>query len=378
MCGCLDLKRNVFWNVLGKSRLLARLGMTIGAVPSRSLVMKVLHQPGSTWIRAPLRALVVLLTMTIAGLLLRPAYGQRTEKNAEGKPRRTTGASAAESGIDLAAKGRCQEALPALKKSISLPAGRQAADKELEYRAAMAAAKCAMSLNEAQTAVNALFLLKRDFPHDPEVLYITTHYLSELAMRASQELGSTAPNSYQAQELQAESFESQGRWAEADAEYRKILEHGNVPGIHFRLGRVALSKGDSEANTEEAKKEFEDELKIDPTNAAAVFSLGEIARRAGQWDDAIQHFSAATRVDPGFAEAYLALGMSLASAQKFAEAVAPLEKYVKIVPDDPAGHYQLAIAYDRTGRKDSAAREMQLQREAAAKAPPSTTSATPQ
>jgi len=289
-----------------------------------------------------------------------------------------------ERAIDLAAKGRCQEALPALKQSISRPvasqtAAKQAADKQLEYRAAMAAAKCAMSLNQAQTAINALFLLKRDFPHDPEVLYITTHYFSELAMQASQELAREAPGSYQAQELQAESFESQGRWELAAEEYNKILaQNANVPGIHFRLGRVALSKGESEANTEEAKKEFEQELKIDPSNAAAEFSLGEIARRAGQWDEAAAHFATAARIDSGFAEAYLALGMSLTSAQKFAGAVAPLEKYVKIVPEDPAGHYQLAIAYDRTGRKESAAREMQLQREAAAKAPPSATSATPQ
>lgn len=281
-----------------------------------------------------------------------------------------------EHAIDLASKGRCQEAFPALKQAISRPAASQAGAKQLEYRAAMAAAKCGMSLNQAQTAVNALFILKRDFPHDPEALYITTHYFSELAMQASQELAREAPCSYQAQELQAESFESQGRWAEAAAEYNKILEqNANVPGIHFRLGRVALSKGESEANTAEAKKDFEQELKIDPTNAAAEFSLGEIARRAGQWDEAITHFSTAAKIDSGFAEAYLALGMSLASAQKFADAVAPLEKYVKIVPEDPAGHYQLAIAYDRTGRKESAAREMQLQREAAAKAPASATEA---
>lgn len=281
---------------------------------------------------------------------------------------------AVQRAIELAAKGRCQEALPALKQAIA-----HLSDKPLEYRAAMAAAKCAMSLNQAQTAVNALFLLRRDFPQDPEVLYITTHYFSELAMRASQELARAAPGSYQAHELEAEAFESQGRWEQAAAEYQKILEqNGNVPGIHFRLGRVALSKGDSEANTVEAKKEFEQELKIDPNNAAAEFSLGEIARRAGQWEEAITHFSTAARLDPGFAEAYLALGMSLVSAQKFAEAVAPLEKYVKVVPDDPAGHYQLAIAYDRTGRKESAAKELQLQREVAAKAPPGATSATPQ
>jgi len=268
---------------------------------------------------------------------------------------------------------------PTEQQKRTTDCSKQAADKQLEYRTAMAVAKCAMSLNQEQSAVNALFLLKRDFPSDPEVLYITTHYFSELATRASQQLAQEAPGSYQAQELQAESFESQGRWEQAAAEYQKILnQNPSVPGIHFRLGRVALSKGESEADTTEAKKEFEQELKLDPTNAAAEFSLGEIARRAGQWDDAITHFSTAAKIDSGFAEAYLALGMSLVSAQKFAAALAPLEKYVKIVPEDPAGHYQLAVAYDRTGRKESAAREMQLQREAAAKAPPSATSATPQ
>lgn len=313
------------------------------------------------------------VAMTLVMALHAVCYGQAPPKVSAAP---ASASANVEHAVDLAAKGRCQEAFPALKQAISRPASSQAAAKQLEYRVAMAAAKCAMSMDQAQTAVSALLLLKRDFPRDPEVLYITTHYFSELAMHASQELAQAAPNSHQAHELEAESFESQGRWDQAAAEYQKILDlNPSVPGIHFRLGRVALSKGESETNTAEAKKEFEQELKLDPTNAAAEFSLGEIARRAGQWDEAISHFSTAAKIDSGFAEAYLALGMSLASAQKFADAVAPLEKYVKIVPEDPAGHYQLAIAYDRTGRKESAAREMQLQREAAAKAPASATEA---
>jgi tetratricopeptide (TPR) repeat protein len=293
----------------------------------------------------------------------------RAQSAPKSAPATESSAAAADRGIELAAKGQCAEALPVLKR-----ANGRLSDKQLRYRAGMATAKCAMSVGQSEIAVQALFALRRDFPNDPEVLYISTHYFSELASRASQELAQEAPASYQAHELEAEAFESQGRWAEAAAEYQKILEqNGNVPGIHFRLGRVALSKGESEANTEEAKKEFEQELKIDPNNAAAEFSLGEIARRAGRWDEAIAHFSAAGRIDSGFAEADLALGMSLTSAQHFADAVAPLEKYVKMVPEDPAGHYQLAIAYDRIGRKESAAREMQLQREAAAKAPASAT-----
>ena len=62
---------------------------------------------------------------------------------------------------------------------------------------------------------------ERDFPNDPEVLYITTHYFSELATRASQELAAVAPTSYQAHELEAEAMESQEKWDEAAVQYTK-------------------------------------------------------------------------------------------------------------------------------------------------------------
>jgi Flp pilus assembly protein TadD len=112
---------------------------------------------------------------------------------------------------------------------------------------------------------------------------------------------------------------------------------------------------------------LEAELEINPKSAAAVFALGEIARRAGAWDEAIQLFSRASQLDAGFLEAYHALGMSLNAAGRFKEAIAPLERYAKGVPDDPAAHYQLAIAYSRTGDKGAADRELKLQQEALAK-----------
>jgi tetratricopeptide (TPR) repeat protein len=297
---------------------------------------------------------VPLAAIFAAGFLA----GQTSEK-AQG----TT--SSLERAVDLTAKGHCPEALPILKRSIS-----GLTDKQLEYRAAMATARCAMSLDQAQTAVNALWILKRDFPKDPEVLYIMTHYFSQLATRAAQEMAAVAPTSYQAHELEAESLESQENWDAAGNEYRKILEQNpNLPGIHFRLGRVALSKVESPANTEEARKEFQEELKIDPSNAAPEFWLGEIARRVGEWNQAIAHFTNASRLDSGFAEAYLALGMSLNSAERFPEAVAPLERYVKMLPADAAGHYQLSMAYARMGRKEDAAREMAIQRQISEKNP---------
>jgi tetratricopeptide (TPR) repeat protein len=255
--------------------------------------------------------------------------------------------------------------LKVLRKSAT-----RVSDKQLKYPAEIAAARCAMSLNETDTAVETLLALNREFPNDPQVLYISTHYYSELADQAAHRIAAVAPSSYQAHQLDAEALESQQKWDEAAAEYHEILEKNpNVPGIHYRLARIALSRPQTPATGEEGKKELEEELQIDPTNAPAVFYLGELARQAGHWDEAISSFTKAAELDPGFAEANLALGMSLNSAQRFQEAVAPLEKYVKIVPDDPAGHYQLSVAYARTGRKQNAVREMAIQQELTQKKP---------
>ena len=259
--------------------------------------------------------------------------------------------SGAEHGISLASKGRAQ-----------------ITDKKLKYDVLMSMARCAMGLEQTETAVRTLLDLNRSFPQDPEVLYLTTHYYSDLALRASHELAATAPSSPQAQQLEAEAFESQGEWDKAITQYRMILEQNpQRHGIHYRLGRLFLTK--TPPDLEHAKNELGEELKIDPTSAASEFLLGEIARQSGQWDDAIGYFDKAAKLDQGFIEAYLALGMSMNSAGKFTDAVGPLESYVKMQPDDPAGHYQLATAYARTGRKQDAQRQMVLQRETAAKAP---------
>jgi len=279
------------------------------------------------------------------------------------KPAAGKGLREVEQAIALASKGKCREALPTLKKTSA-----QITDKNLKYDVLMSTARCAIGLEQTEIAVNTLLELNRRFSKDPEVLYLTTHYYSELAMKASQSLAAAAPDSAQAQQLEAEAFESQGQLDKAVTQYRTILEKDpQRHGIHYRLGRLFLTK--TPADAEGARKELEEELKIDPNSAASEFLLGEIARQAGQWDGAIGHFGQAAKLDEGFVEAYLALGISLNSATKFSDAIAPLESYVKMQPDDPAGHYQLATAYARTGRKQEAQREMALQRETAAKSP---------
>lgn len=296
--------------------------------------------------------IVILIGVALAGV--RPA-------TAAAQQARPGESASVQHGIDLVASGHCREALPILKRDLP-----HVIAKNLRYNAEMATVRCAMAVDDEQAAADTLILLKREAPDDPEVLYIATHFFSELGMRSAHELQQRDPNSYQLKRLQAESLESEGKNDQAADIYREILKQDpNVSGIHYRLGQIALAEAGPSGSTDEAKQEFEEETKVDPTNASAEFVLGELARRAGQWADAARHFSRATKLDAGFSEAFLGLGMSLAASGKFAEAKAPLEIYVKQEPGDPAGHYQLAIADSRTGDKAGAAREMALQREAA-------------
>lgn len=284
-----------------------------------------------------------------------PAFAQSPAGSPHTDPSSPAG-SAVERAIDFASKGHCQESLPLLKKST---AGLK--DKQVKYRALMAIVRCSMKQRDDRATVNTLLDMRREFPEDPEVLYMTSQFFLGIAEGASQELTVVAPNSYQTRELQAESFESQEKWAEATAIYRKILEENpKLRGIHYRLGRAALSQPESPTSAVDAKKEFEEELVIDPVNAAAEFWLGEIARLDGQWEEAIAHFGAAAKIDSYFADAFLSLGTTLNSAGRFSEAVPQLEHYVKMAPDNLAGHYQLSVAYARTGRKEDSVRETTL------------------
>ena len=266
----------------------------------------------------------------------------------------------AQRAANLAEGGHCTQALPLLKKAI-----RQVTDRDLKKRLGLDGVHCAMTHDVPYDSLDFLAVLSREFPRDPEVLYAAIHAYSDLSLRASQDLAHEAPFSFQVHELNAEALELQGKWDEAAAEYRKILDiNPMLPGIHARLGRALLSKPQpSPAEVEQARKNFQEELEVDPRNAVAEFVLGQLAADAKDSATAIQHFTRATKLDTGFMEAYLGLGTALNSAKRFPEAVPPLETYEKMAPDSPTGHYQLAVAYAGAGRREDSNREAALQRQ---------------
>src|SRR5262245_472241 len=278
------------------------------------------------------------------------------------RPRNT-----APNGVALAEAGRCREAIPLLKKELP-----QITNPDRKRVAGLAGVRCAMGMNRAEDAVDFIRALTRDFPQDAEVLYQAVHVYSDLSLKSSQDLLIKAPGSYQLRLLNAEALETQERWNEAAAEYRAVLaQTPNLPGIHYRLGRLLLSLPENAVtptSRDEARHEFEEELKINPRNAGAEYVLGELARQSRDWPQAVDHFAKAAQLDPAFADAHIGLGRSLIADRKFDEAVKPLELAVKLQTENPVAHYHLAIAYSRTGRKDEAERESAVFRQASEKA----------
>ena len=276
------------------------------------------------------------------------------------KPATVNVSAGAKKAVDLAKTGHCKEALSLLRKDAA-----HITDKDLKREMEFAGVRCAMFADEPDAAVEFLRSLNHDFPGDPDVLYLAVHTYSDLSTRASAQLAATAPTSYQALELNAEALEIQQKWDDAARVYQQILrENPKLPGIHYRLGRVLVSKPDfGPEAAEQAKQEFEKELAIDPTNAGAEYVLGELAKQKQDWDEAIGHFSRAAKLDASFGDAFVGWGGSLVSVKRFPDAVAPLETAVKLQPGNPAAHYLLAIAYARTGRKEDGDKEFAIQKQ---------------
>jgi len=75
--------------------------------------------------------------------------------------------------------------------------------------------RCALGVDDRSLAGEFLGQLGKQFPNDPEVMYVMVHAYSDLSSRAAADLGMHAPQSVEARKLNAEALEVQGKWDEA-------------------------------------------------------------------------------------------------------------------------------------------------------------------
>ena len=167
--------------------------------------------------------------------------------------------------MSLSELGQYDEALPGLQKGFA-----QSADAAIKRAAGLQLQRAYTGLRRDAEAVDVALDLTRLYPKDPEVLYQASRLYANFAFVTLQKLSKAAPGSVWVHLAAGEANESQGMADAALSDYRAVLAlEPRRPGVHFRIGRVLLSRskeGNSDAaDLDEALKEFQQELELDPT-----------------------------------------------------------------------------------------------------------------
>jgi tetratricopeptide (TPR) repeat protein len=251
-------------------------------------------------------------------------------------------------GMSLSELGRYEEALPEVTKAFS-----QSTDTVLRRMAGLHLQRIYTGLGRDQDAVDVSLRLSRLYPDDPEILYHSGRLFANFAYLQTMRLATVAPDSVWLHQAAGEANESQGLHDAALREYRQVLETApKRPGIRFRIGRVYLARAAGEASSPdvaEARKAFDAELAIDPTNANAAYELAEMHRKAGELEEARGLFEQALTHYSTFEQAQVGLGRTLIALGRPADAVPHLQAAVKADPDSEVAWYQLGLAHRALG-----------------------------
>jgi tetratricopeptide (TPR) repeat protein len=252
----------------------------------------------------------------------------------------------------LSELGQFREALPGLRKGF-----RQSSDAPLRRSAGLQLLRAYTGLEQDAEAVDVALQLSRLHPDDPEVLYHSSRLFANFAYLQTMTLSRVAPASVWMHQAAGEINESRGYVDAAVREYREVLAlDPRRPGIHFRLGRALLaralragSEAEASSGREQAMKEFEDELRVDPTSANASYELGELHRKAGDLEKAGALFRLSLEHYPDFEDALIALARVLVAQGRPELAVPHLRKALASNPANEVSYYQLSVAYGRMG-----------------------------
>ena len=246
-----------------------------------------------------------------------------------------------------AATGRCQQAEPALSARY--------ADPKLRRIAGLALARCRIAGQRFSEAAEPLAKLEAEFPKDPDVLYEQARLHLKAWNGAVERMFDNAPASFRVNQLSAEIFEIQGRYDEAVAEYRKAIRKSpSTLNLHYRLGRTLLMRSHEPEALDEAFREFEAELELNPYDAVAHYQVAQILDVQQQSDAAAKRLERVIDLDPNFAEAMTALARYKSRLDDHAAAVSLLERAVALQPESESSWYALMVAYRNAGQRDKA------------------------
>lgn len=257
-------------------------------------------------------------------------------------------------GLCERAQGRFDSARTLLAKSFP-----HLQDPKLQIRAGMALAELDYQWRDLEKASAVLAVLQKLDPANVDVLYVIYRVHTDLATQARDNLALIAPNSARMHQVLAQHLFTEGDAKGAVAQYREAVRiDPHLPGAHFELGEAILQDSMSEGSQQNAQKEFETALAINPSDAKAEAQLGALFSLHGDVAAALSHYQRAAELSPDDPEAQVGLGKVLMSTGEPENALQHLLAAVRIDPTNAQAHYRLAQLYRQLARASDAEREM--------------------
>lgn len=145
------------------------------------------------------------------------------------------------------------------------------------------------------------------------------------------------------------------KWAEAEAHFREAiaLNPSYVPAHHW----YALLL-DSTLRGDEAIREIETALALDPFSTLLASDLGMVLYHQKQYDRAIAQFTKVLSVDPGYADAHKELGQAYLHSGRFDLALESFERARELGTNANEIEVSKAMTYALSGRKTEARKIM--------------------
>ena len=138
------------------------------------------------------------------------------------------------------------------------------------------------------------------------------------------------------------------RLAQADAAIARAVRLApDVPEVIRLFGSYAVQ---AYRDYPRATAQFEKVIRLQPNNAEAIYSLGNVQRRQGRWAESVVSMEKAVELEPGNARFAAQLAFVLVSGRRWGEALAMQRRVVALLPESIAEQSTLvAIAFSANG-----------------------------